>query len=450
MARSKPTTKAKRPAAATLDLSEIGSSGLKRSGGVLAEEFDRDLRGSKGVRAYQEMQDVCMEVAAGLFLYELLLRQVQWRVEPFDAAIPAAVERAEFVDGVLRDMSSPLDTVFAEILTMLPFGWSYLEEVYKVRRGPDPGSEPGPDGKPVPLPPSKFNDGLIGWRKLALRAQDTLLDWDLDPNGGIQGMRQMDQSTGGGIKTVPIGKALLFRTKSIKNNPEGRSILRAAYPAWRFLKRLKEYEAIGVARDVNGVPKGYVPPEAFAKNAPPEMAAAKTEIERIVTALVADEMAGLVLPAIFDAKGNRLIDVVLMTNEGKRNFDTDPIIRRYRQEIATSMLTAVQLLGQDKIGTQALAQEGGDTLMLAMNAIADSVADVFNQFGFPRLMRLNGWPAQEAPRLVPSKIKKAPTLTEMGDWLKALTGAGMPLFPDDNLENDLRARGDMPTKSEEM
>jgi hypothetical protein len=48
---------------------------------------------------------------------------------------------------------------------------------------------------------------------------------------------------------------LLFRPHSPKNNPEGRSVIRNAYRAYYFIKRLEELEAIVSCRN-GGRPKG--------------------------------------------------------------------------------------------------------------------------------------------------------------------------------------------------
>ena len=61
------------------------------------------------------------------------------------------------------------------------------------------------------------------------------------------------------LYTIPIDKALLFRTKSRKDNPEGRSILRNAYRSWYFKRRIQEVEGIGIERDLAGLPVMYAP-----------------------------------------------------------------------------------------------------------------------------------------------------------------------------------------------
>jgi hypothetical protein len=59
---------------------------------------------------------------------------------------------------------------------------------------------------------------------------------------------------------MPIEKlAAVPAPGQYKGNPEGQSMLRTAYRPWFFKKRLEEFEAIGVERDLAGLPVAKVP-----------------------------------------------------------------------------------------------------------------------------------------------------------------------------------------------
>ena len=132
-------------------------------------------------------------------------------------------EEAEFVAGCMNDMSISWQDTINNILSMLVYGFSYHEIVYKRRSGlQDDGNS------------SQFNDGRIGWRKLPMRSQDTVYEWNFDHSGGIEGMTQMNPIAGTGPVFIPIEKALLFRTTTKLNNPRGKSILRSAYTSWYY------------------------------------------------------------------------------------------------------------------------------------------------------------------------------------------------------------------------
>lgn len=197
--------------------SEVGRTGLKRWGGRIHEEFLPELSGMNAIRVYREMRENDPVVGAILFAIEMLMRQVSWRVDPVSQN-NADLEAAEFLESCLEDMSQTWGDTISEILSFLVYGWSFHETVYKRRLGESRD----------PTKNSKHKDGRIGWRKLPIRAQETLMEWEFDESGGVQAMRQQpppDFIT----RTIPMDKALLFRTRTEKGNPEGRSILRNAY-----------------------------------------------------------------------------------------------------------------------------------------------------------------------------------------------------------------------------
>lgn len=61
---------------------EIGRIGQRRYGGVIYEEFLRELRGHKGIEVYREMSENDDVIGAILYAIEMLVRQTQWSVEP--------------------------------------------------------------------------------------------------------------------------------------------------------------------------------------------------------------------------------------------------------------------------------------------------------------------------------------------------------------------------------
>ena len=210
------------------DLTEIGSTGLRRSSGFVYEEFLTQLRGRLGSKTYREMADNDPVIGSFLFAIEKIITRLEWRVDPFselgstDEPDDQDVETARFVEECLNDMSDSFDSALASILSFVVFGWSWHEIVYKRRVGPD---------QKDPRKRSKFSDGKVGWRKWPIRAQETWMRWEFDEDGGIQAYVQYDPS-GGGMHTIPIDKSLLFRTTTQKNNPEGRSLLRNSYRPW--------------------------------------------------------------------------------------------------------------------------------------------------------------------------------------------------------------------------
>jgi hypothetical protein len=64
------------------DYTEIGSTGLQQYGGEVYEEFLRALQGQRGIKTIREMVDNDPVIGAMLFNIEMLVRQVDWHLEP--------------------------------------------------------------------------------------------------------------------------------------------------------------------------------------------------------------------------------------------------------------------------------------------------------------------------------------------------------------------------------
>jgi hypothetical protein len=349
-------------------------------------------------------------------------------------------EAAEFLSSCMNDMSYSWSDTLVEVLSMLPFGWSYHEIIYKRRLGP--GNDPQKR--------SKYNDGRIGWRKIPIRAQETFLEWQFDDEGGLRGMVQTAPPDFM-RRVIPIEKALLFRTKMAKANPEGRSIFRNANRSWYFKKNIEELEGIGIERDLAGLPVAYAPPEFMSPTALPEEKAMIDQLKRVVTNIKRDEMEGIVFPSEVDRDGKQTgYKLALLSTGSRRQFDTSNIIERYDLRIAMTVLADFLMLGHESVGSFALSSDKTDLFSLALAAILDNIRDIFNTHAVPRLFALNSFPGITAlPRIEHGDIE-TPNLTELGDYINTLTGAGIQLFPDDNLENYLREAGNLPAKPENM
>ncbi len=337
---------------------EIGSTGLKNRGGIINEEFLPQLRGTKAAKIFVEMRDNDAVVGAILFAIDMLVRQVKWSASP--ASQDAAdVDNAAFLSENMNDMSQPWEAVISEIMTMLPFGYTPLEQVFKARNGEQPQDSD--------VASSRFNDGKIGWRKLPIRAQETIQRWLFDDNGGIQGLVQMAEPRFTPV-TIPIEKLLLFRTVARKGNPEGRSILRNAYRSWFHKKRIEEIEGIGIERDLAGLPIAWLPAKYLSSKATAEEKQVAEEFKEIVINTRRDKMEGLTMPLVYDDKGNKLFDFTLLSTGGRRQFDTNKIIDRYDRRIAMTVLADFILLGHEKVGSFALASSKTDLFAIALSA----------------------------------------------------------------------------------
>lgn len=410
-------------------MKETGRIGQKRYGGTFYEEFLKDLQGQKGIKMYTEMANNDDTVGAILFAIKMLIRNVKWYVEPGGDS-QKDKEAAEFVKSCMDDMQKTWTDTISSVLSFLTYGWSFHEVVYKRRMGKTKN----------PNTRSKYTDGLIGWKKIPIRSQDTLYQWEYDHEDNLLGMTQMPPPDFGLI-TIPIEKAMLFRTEDIKDNPEGRSILRNAYRSWYFKRRIQEIEAIGIERDLAGLPVFYGP-EGLDLWSDEDEDAQKiyAALTNMVKKIRRDEYEGVVLPNGYELK--------LLSTGGARQFDTNAIISRYDTRIAMTVLADFIMLGHNKVGSFALSADKTELFSVAIGAYLDIICETFNNQGIPPLIDINGKHFDgitDYPFLNHGDIEDT-DLQRVGTFIKDMVGTGI-LIPDDALEDHIREVGNLPSRS---
>ena len=412
-------------------LKELGRLGQRRYGGTFYEEFLKELRGKKGIEASKEMSENDDIIGAILFSMETLIRQATWDVQPAGTT-PVDQEARDFILSCMDDMSDTWSDTISEILSFLTYGWSAHEIVYKRRCGK----------RKDPRINSKFTDGLIGWQKLPIRSQDTLYEWEYDDNDNIIGIIQNPPPDYGLIK-IPAEKLLLFRTRSRKGNPEGRSILRNAYRAWYFKRRIQEIEGIGIERDLAGLPVLIAPEEMqIWDDDDPDMVTAKTNAEGIVQNIRRDSLEGIVLPHGWELK--------LLSTGGQRQFNTNEIVERYDSRIAMTVLADFILLGHQQVGSFALSSDKTKMFSMAIGCYLDMICEVFNNKAIPALIDINGdyfSGITDYPQLVHGDVED-PNLEKLGDYIHKMITAGA-LIPDEEVEDWIREQAGMPERLHE-
>ena len=410
----------------------LGSTGLNQQGGIIEEEWLSQLKSDKGIKAYTEMKDNDPIIGSILYAIKTLIKQTEWRIEP-TGEDEIHVQLADFVESCREDMSITWNDFLSEIMSFLPYGWAYFEILYKLRKG-----RTG-DGKTD----SAHTDGLIGWRKFSIRSQTTLSHWELDEEGGIQGFWQ-SAPPDFRLRYIPMEKSLLFRTETHKGNPEGRSILRNAYRSWWFLKRIQEIEAIGIERDLAGLPVMQVPLELLSSNASSAQKQVLADFRDMIQRVRRDEYEGVVIPSETDMDGNPSgYKLSLLSSGGRRPLDVNEIVKRYESRIAMSVLGEFVLLGMDSVGSFALSSNKTTLFAQALGSYLSGIADVFNRFAIPRLLKMNGFlEPSEYPKIVFSDIE-TPDVNELAGALSSLTASGI-LPPDDDLERWVREYANLP------
>ena len=417
---------------------EFGTTGLKRSAGWVDEEFLPQLKGRKAVQVFKEMSENDPLVGALLFTIQMLLRNVEWTVKPGGKS-RQDTRAAELLETSMDDMEHTWDEFISEVLTMLVFGWSWHEVVYKRRSGV---FNADPRGR------SKYNDGLISWRKMPIRAQETLFKWVFDGNGDVKALVQIAPPS---YKQtlIPYERSLLFRFQQSKGNPEGRSLLRNAYRPWYMKKRIEEFEAVGVERDLAGLPMVKVPAEWLRAKAGSDQRKAVEGFKKMVKSIRRDEQEGLVFPVQYDQDTKQpLFDFQLLGSGGGRQFQTDNIIQRYEQRILMTVLADFIMVGHEQVGSYSLHTDKTGIFRTALNAIAQTIAETLNRRAVPRLIRLNGFGVEQMPEFVPQDVD-APDIQQLSAFMSQMAGMGVQWFPDADLEKFVRNVARLPERDDQ-
>ena len=397
----------------------LGISGENTiNGQIRSDEFLPELRGKKAIRKYREMRDNDSTIGAVMYATEQVLRDVDLKVCPMNDSEEAKRE-ADFVESVLCDMDHTLDDHIAEALSCLSYGFAWFEVVYKRRVGPTQTND---------KKRSKYTDGRMGVRKIAMRAPWTVSRFDVDnKTGDIQGVYQDGGYAGTTKHYIPTRKSLYYRTTSLNGDPSGRSILRNAYTSYEYLNNLQAIEAIAVERELAGIPVARIPSEYLSPDATSSQVQFKSNLEQILRDVKFNEQGYIITPSDTypDKDGSptniRLVDVELMSSSGSRNIDIDPIVKRYQHDIARSVLSEFLMLGSQG-GSYALSKSKTDLFLRALESYIQQIVDVLNKQLVERLWELNGldyslMPTIEAGDVAPHDLR------EIAGFLRNLNGA---------------------------
>jgi hypothetical protein len=403
-----------------------------RTGQIRADEFIPELRGKNAIRKYREMRDNDSTIGAVMYAAEQVLRDVKLKVEPANDTEEAKRE-ADFVESIFDDMDHSLDDHIAESLSSLSYGFAWFEVVYKRRVGPT---------KRSPKKNSKYTDGRLGVRKIACRAPWTISRFDVeDKSGDVLGIYQ-DVGYGSGKHYIPTSKSLYYRTTVLNGDPSGRSILRNAYSSYVYLNNLQSIEAIAVERELAGIPIARIPSEYLSSDASAAQSGFVGNLQQILRDVKFNEQGYIITPSDTypDKDGSptniRLVDIELMSSNGNRNVDIDPIVRRYQHDIARSVLSEFLMLGGGNNGSYALSKSKTDLFLRALESYIQAIVDVLNKQLVERLWQLNGLNYDLMPCIKAGDV--APhDLREIAAFLRNLNGADINVSDHPEVIQDL-------------
>ena len=366
-------------------MSEMASLGMRVFQGVPQEELKRELNWPASITTFKQMS-YHSSINAPLTLFENIISKATWTYKPPIDATEEEKEQAKYINQMMKDMEQPWSEFIRDVLSSNVFGFSVHEKVYRKRYKSNG---------------SLYDDGLVGWKKLPIRVQESISKFIFSEDGNeIIGVQQNLSSINdiynrfsrrSNLVNMPRSKFMLFRTGKHRGDPFGKSPLRDAYLAWRFLSALEELEAMGVAKDLNGIPVLTLPPQVLASDASAENQAQRQYFENAMRNLQVGEQMAVILPAVYDEQGKPMYSLQLLSSDGKKNFDLNKIKDYYKNLIFTSLFSDVLQMGQSATGSFALGAIKNSLSGAYAERLIANIAEVIQNDLIRQTYELNNW-----------------------------------------------------------
>jgi len=390
----------------------IGVRGLKTLAGLANEEYRTTLGNwSRRVKLFLEMRD---DVIIGTLLdaVKLPLLASPFEVIPAEANTPGDQAAADWLYTCIHRMyRQAWKSHVQDCLEAIDFGFAISEIVIEKRA-----------------------DGRLWIRNLEPRGQETLKRWEWkdDRKDELENFVQRDPDNGQEL-VIPIDKCIHVTFRGRKGNPEGKALLASLYRPWRIMKDLENLEAVGVERDVGGMPVAKLPAEGNVTSSDID------DLENAMKGMRQDENSYLILPPGVE---------VSPYAGGAKQYKIGEIIERYQKVILGRLFAQFLKLGMDKVGTQALVKGSQDFFTLGLRSIQDQLLEAWNQQLVPYIISLNSFPGMTD---YPELIWQEPGNVDIKGLVDALnTAAQAKVFtPTDVDEDHIRELMNWPELPEE-
>lgn len=455
-----------------MQLGSQGHDGLRTNYGHVLEHAIIELRWPEAICTYSKMA-LDPTIAAVNNFYNMMISRAEFKFEApvlsydeykegyedegleslseaeFEAQMKKSKAAARYLNYCKNNMQGQTWNQFISgIGTYRIYGFSIAEKVWTT------------------VPRGKYK-GRKKWKSLSQRAQFTVDKWKWDKKdpekltGVVQrptafdvdryGTQYSGDHSSEKQRTIDRNKFILFRFDPKVNNPQGTSPLDGCWEAWKYLQLVREYQAIGVAKDLGGIPVIGVPVEKMIEAAADPSGAAAQTIEALkanAAALHAGDESYVIKPIDYTDGNKDLYTFELIgINGGGKQYDTQEIIRQYQNEILTCYSASMLKMGQDATGSFALSDNMNNLLAFGVQHNLDIITQQINVDLIPQTLAINGWLLEEEfmPKLTYGDI--APRdLDEVGKFIqRAVTSGAMTIGK--GLDQDLRKMADLPQAS---
>lgn len=417
-----------------LKLGEIGTTALHTINIYANFIKDYETTWPRCIDTFEEMsldQDVATALRANSLFVERAFDDFD---VTFNKGSAKSEEAAKFVKWCLKNMEGQtLKQAIREALTYKVHGFSVLEKVY-----------------------TKITEGeYIGRykvKKLASRPQTTLRknrpfkysEDGRDVLGVYQNIPNASSFSGGSVVPlvgeiyIPRNKYLLFGEQITDTNPMGKSPLASLHRPWREKTLIAEYEIVGVAKDMGGMPVLEVPAEILnrANDDPNSDEAMSIEaLKSQMANLHAGEQSFMIIPSDVQESGNgvKQYGIKFLGIEGSgKQFDTLALKNERKKDIYDGFGAGFLIMGTGDGGSYNLSDNKQTLHSHFVEHDVKGCADVINKDFIPQLLALNGiyLSDEDMPVFVPGDVGD-PDIEANSKMIQRIVAVGaIPLTPE--------------------
>lgn len=434
------------------DRRDFSAAGRAHTQGFLElEEVNLDLQGNAGLAIFDKMYRTDGDIRQVVQMVCNPMISGTWNVVPYGGqeATPEAVKQADFVRWALFEHMSP--SWEAHISQMLPMlvrsGFAPYEELWTTCEY---------DGKTYLVP-----------RKLDLRLPRTIERFFQDRYGDMYSIVQQlpipfeqlvargysptvrEQRTSANGETLHPGQVeilardmVYYRLGAEGDNWEGVSFLRPAYKHWYIKEAIEKIDAIAQEREAVGIPICYPPLGATPRQL--------EEMEKVLAAMRTNDQGYIIAPGPKAAQGapdgqGWLVEVIGYDRNGSGR-DPMPSLEYHSAKIMAAFIAEFMRLGHGQSGARATAEVQADPFLMSVEALSH-VIEASIQPLVDKIVAYNHPDAEHPPKLQMSLVDST-SLSQLADYVMKLTQIGA-LLPDQELEDFLRARADLPPANPE-
>lgn len=415
----------------------VGSSGTAVYGGYIStHEKLGSLTGTERFKTYSDAMLNVDVIGAGVRLLCGLVSGTGWQVQPSKDDVGG--EYAAKLDTIIHGMRTPWHRVTRKAAMFRFLGFS-VQEWTAIR-----------------LP-----DGSIGLLDIEARPQHTIEQWDVDEYGHLVGVVQRNPTTQAD-QYLPRSKIVYMLDDTLTDSPDGIGLLRHCMTLVKALQKYEQIEGQGYETDLRGVPLIRAPIGALDKmvqdsritvaerNAilAPGRSFAESHIKGSSTGLFMDSTPYSSVGESSAPSSMRQWDVELLNGGGSSHEAIGKAIDGRLLRIARILGVEGMMVGGSDSGSLALAKSKEDKISREVDSINREIADTFDHDIVDTMWKLNGWPVEMKPMLVPDPVNPR-DVSEVVQSLSELARAGSPMMPDDPAVNVIRSRLGLPDVSVE-